>query len=911
MKTITVIDTFGFFFRAFYALPPLKNKDGFPTGLLLGFCNLLSSLYKDEQCNYIIFALEGRGVNRRKILYPPYKQNRQETPQDLVLQLPIAIEWINKMNLFNLSIEGYEADDIIATVATIAQKQGLSVRIISHDKDLYQLINDQIHIYDPIKKRIIGERECEEKFGVQPCEFVDYQSLVGDSVDNISGVKGIGAKSACKLIKHFGSLESLYEHTDEIASILTPRLAKVIEDSKNEAFISKQLVSLVRDIPLEIDFAACAMPSQNPLLHIVNELEEYEFKGILNKILGPNSKAISKNAKYANAVQKSPNKEQKDTHTRFEYEWEVITDSNALFALLHSISSTAQIAFDTESDSLDTRVANIIGFSFCLDGKKGYYVPIAHTYLGANQNTQIPKQEAKKAIETIFAHPIIGHNLKFDIALVKKNFSIEPQGEIVDTMILSWLLDSARPVGLDKQMAQHFNHKMISFDSVVDKEKNFANVEVQVAAEYATEDAVATFCLYKHLLGEFDKRDLGEILKLAHDLEFPFIKVLCAMESRGIRIDTTLFERQDDKISKILHTLTKEIYEQAGENFNINSPQQLSNLLFHKFGLQSGRAVKGGLSTDEATLNKIVDSHPIIPLILDYREMNKLKNTYIEPLLKYAKQNPQHKIYTSFLQTGTVTGRLSSKSPNLQNIPVRSEYGREIRRGFIAQEGCVLISVDYSQIELRLLAHFSQDSLLIQSFMQDKDIHYETALRLFGESQAQSKRAIAKSINFGLIYGMGARKLGETLKIPTKEAKHYIDSYFELFPTVKDYLHTQKELLLQNGYSQTLLGRRRYFDFVNASEFMKANFLREGVNCIFQGSAADLIKLGMLELHRRYHTSDLQMLLQVHDELIFQAPEQSAKDYLPHIESIMNSVCALNVPLKCNVSVATNWAELK
>lgn len=910
MKTITVIDTFGFFFRAFYALPPLKNKDGFPTGLLLGFCNLLSSLYRSTECSYIIFALEGGGVNRRKILYPPYKQNRQETPQDLILQLPIAIEWISKMNLLNLSVEGYEADDIIASVASLAQKEGLNVQIISHDKDLYQLINNQVHIYDPIKKKVIGEKECEEKFGVLPSEFVDYQSLVGDSADNITGIKGIGAKSASKLIKHFGSLESLYERADEIPSLLTPRLAKLIVDSKNEAFISKQLVSLVRDIPLEIDFNACQMPSQNPLLSIVEELKEYEFKGILNKILGPNSKTTP-NTKYANTNAQSPIKELKNTNTTFGYEWEVITDFNALFELLKNVPNQSPIAFDTESDSLDTRVANIVGFSFCLDGKKGYYVPIGHIYLGVGQNTQMSKQEAKKAIEMIFTHTIIGHNLKFDIALVKKNFSIEPQGEIVDTMILSWLLDSTKPVGLDKQMLQHFNHKMISFDSVVDKDKNFANVEVQVAGEYATEDAVATFCLHKHLIDEFAKRDLGEMLNLAHSLEFPFIKVLCAMESKGICIDTILFEQQDSKISKILHNLTQEIYKQAGENFNINSPQQLSNLLFHRLGLQSGRAVKGGLSTDEATLNKIVDSHPIIPLILDYREMNKLKNTYIEPLLKYAKQNAEHKIYTSFLQTGTVTGRLSSKSPNLQNIPVRSEYGREIRRGFIAQDDCVLISVDYSQIELRLLAHFSQDSLLIQSFMQDKDIHYETALRLFGESQAQSKRAIAKSINFGLIYGMGARKLGETLKIPTKEAKQYIDSYFELFPTVKDYLNTQKELLLQNGYSQTLLGRRRYFDFANASEFMKANFLREGVNCIFQGSAADLIKLSMLELYKQYHGSDLQMLLQVHDELIFQAPKQSAKDYLPHIQSIMNTIYTLNVPLKCNASIATNWAQLK
>ncbi|MCI6217627.1 MAG: DNA polymerase I [Helicobacter sp.] len=904
MKTITVVDTFGFFFRSFFALPPLKNKKGFPTGLLLGFCNLLNSLYKSGNCDYIIFALEGGGINRRKLLDPRYKQNRQEAPKDLLLQLPIAVEWIKKMGFINLSIEGYEADDIIASVSTLAHKKNLDVYIISHDKDLYQLIDSQTFIYDPIKKINIREAQCQEKFGVFPNEFIDYQSLVGDSSDNVMGIKGIGPKTACKLIKYFGDLDSMYARSDELENVISPRLSKIVRDCKEDALLSRKLITLVKDIPIDIDFSTCAMPEENPLLKIVDELHEYDFNGILTKIQGPKYQDfISK--KSAIRVQQETQK----LRENFIYEWEIIDSQEKLFGILNTLKEGQVLGFDTESSGLDTKEAYIVGFSFCLDSKKGYYVPIGHTYLGVG--AQISKQEAKIALQKIFSYKLVGHNLKFDISLIWQNFGIKPENEIIDTMVLAWLFDSAKPVGLDKQMLRWFDYKMVSFDEIVDKKQTFADIDLEIAAQYAVEDAVATFSLYERLFLEFKNRNLEYILELAKSLEFPFINVLVQMEMEGIKIDTLLFERLNTDLTKILTTLTHKIYDYAGENFNINSPQQLSHILFNKVGLQSGRSVKGGLSTDEQTLNNIIDTHPIIQLILEYREMSKLKNTYIEPLLKYAKQNGEHKVYTSFLQTGTVTGRLSSKAPNLQNIPVRSEYGRKVREGFIAQENCKLISVDYSQIELRLLAHFSEDSRLLEAFRLDKDIHYETALRLFGENLAVEKRFIAKTINFGLIYGMGAKKLGETLKIPFKEAKAYIESYFELFPTVKNYLGEQKELLLKNGYTQTLLGRRRYFDFQNATEFMKANYLREGINCIFQGSAADLIKLCMYEIYKKYQCTELKMLLQVHDELIFQAPDSKVASFIPDLEILMNSIYTLKVPLKCSVNIGKSWADLK
>lgn len=906
MHTLTVVDTFGFFFRSFYALPPLKNQDGFPTGLLVGFCNLLQSLYKDPSCTYVMFALEGGGVNKRRILYDAYKQNRQSPPQELLIQLPIAIEWIEKMGFLNLSIEGYEADDIIASINKTANAQNIAVRIISHDKDLYQLIDENTYIFDPIGKKEIRHAECVQKYGVEPKNFIDYQSLVGDSSDNVMGIKGIGAKTAQKLIQHFGTIESMYAREDELESLCTARIANLIREGKENAFLSKKLVKLYDDLIPSLDLNKCLMPPQNPMLKIFDELKKYDLKNIISKVQSPYDRYQSKKSarKSIGQVQEPSNSPE-----GFDFKAHLVNDAQSLNEILSSIPQESKIGFDCESDSLNIQEANLVGFSFTFDGYNAYYVPVGHNYLGVED--QLSHDEARLALQHIFAHSLIGHNLKFDLSLVYKIFGLKCEQPIYDSMILSWLYDSISPVGLDKQMLVWFKHTMISFDAIVPKDQDFSQVSIADATQYASEDAAATFMLYHRLVQEFEKREWSGILELAEKLEYPFVKVLMDMELTGIKIDTELLESLKVKASDMLSNLVNEIFTLSGENFNLNSPQQLANVLFKKLGLKAGRSVKGGLSTDEKTLLAIIDEHPVIPSILEYREMNKLKNTYIEPLLRFAQSNKEHKVYTSFLQTGTATGRLSSKSPNLQNIPVRREEGRKIRQAFISRENHSLISIDYSQIELRLLAHFCKDQSLIESFIQDKDIHFETAARLFGEKNATQRRSIAKSINFGLIYGMGSKKLSETLRIPLKEAKNYIESYFELFPTIKDYLNAQKEFLLENGYSQTLLGHRRYFDFKTATDFMKANFLREGINSIFQGSAADLIKLSMCEIHKRYTQSDLKMLLQVHDELIFESPSEKAEQYAKEVSQIMNHIYELEVPLKCGISIGQNWAELK
>lgn len=906
MNTLSVIDTFGFFFRSFYALPPLKNSQGFPTGLLVGFCNLLQSLYKDPSCNYIVFALEGGGGNKRRELYKDYKANRQPPPEELLLQLPIAIEWIEKMGFLNISVEGYEADDVIASINKLARAQSLAVRIISHDKDLYQLIDDNTYIYDPIGKKDIKEAQCLQKYGVYPKYFIDYQSLVGDSSDNVAGVKGIGAKSAQKLIQQFGTIEALYARADEIESCTTSRIAKLVREGRDSAFLSKQLVTLHSDLLSHVDLGKCLMPESNPMLKILDELKKYELKNIISKVQSPHERYQQKQSaqRHLGSLQEV----QADTQA-FSFTPILLDTFQKVESVLDSIPHGVRVGFDCESDSLDLQRANLVGFSFCFDGEHAYYVPVGHRYLGVGN--QLNLQEAKKAVGLIFCHPLIGHNLKFDLSLILRTLGLEHEGEIYDSMILSWLYDSIAPVGLDKQMLKWFNHTMIAFDDVVHKGENFSQVNIATATRYAAEDAIATFRLYHRLEEEFHRREWGGILELAQNLEYPFIKVLVSMEREGIKVNIPLLESLQEKSSEHITTLSNTIFELCGENFNLNSPQQLAHVLFHHLGLKAGRSVKGGLSTDEKTLLAIIDSHPAIKYILDYREINKLKSTYIEPLLRLGKAHAEHRIHTLFLQNGTATGRLSSKSPNLQNIPVRREEGRKIREAFISREGHSLISIDYSQIELRLLAHFCRDASLVEAFMQDKDIHFETAARLFGKENAAQKRFIAKTINFGLIYGMGSKKLSETLQIPLKEAKAYIESYFALFPTIKDFLNAQEEFLLENGYSQTLLGHRRYFDFKRATDFMRANFLREGINSIFQGSAADLIKLSMCEIHKRYAKSSLKMLLQVHDELIFEAPSEQAQGYAGEVAEIMNTIYKLEVPLKCGIAIGTNWAELK
>jgi len=900
LKTITIIDTFGFFFRSYFALPPLRNSEGFPTGLLTGFANLVDSLHRDHSTDYLVFALDAKGRNFRNDLYPDYKAHREAAPDDLLAQLPVAIEWIEQMGFANLSREGFEADDVITTVTKFAREQGLKVRIVSHDKDLYQMIDDGVVVmYDSVKKEEVDEQACVDKFGVRPKDFINFQALLGDSSDNIPGVKGIGKVGAAKLINEFHTLEAIY---DNIENCGTPRIQKLLLEGKENAFLSRELVTMRTDVFEELDVKKFVFEDKNYLSCLIEEFEKYEMKQAIKKAkVG----LEGSEGKTETAVVEKPKK------VGLSFEAVTLDTKEKLMDVIESIDTDSIVAFDTETTGLDTKVAKMVGFSFCFDAEKAYYVPVAHNYLGVED--QVSVDDATLAIKQLLTHNIVGQNLKFDLSLLYNQFYIEPIIPYADTMIMAWLTNPGVKVGLDTLAKTYFKYEMKPFKEVVKKGEDFSAVSIGDATFYAAEDAWMTYMLHGAIKKKMELSSLTHLLKEAKNVEYPFINVLIRMEQLGIKVDPVKLVGLEKRLSEDLSTLTADIYALSGSEFNIKSTQQLGVVLFQQLGLKGGKKTKTGYSTNEAVLSSLIGEHPIIAKILEYRESQKILSTYVQPLLKLAKEDKNSRIYTSFVQTGTATGRLSSRDPNLQNIPVRSALGRSVREAFVAKEGYKLVSIDYSQIELRLLAHFSKDTALMEAFNQGVDIHLATAIKLFGAEAAQEKRNLAKSVNFGLLYGMGPKKLSEDVGISQSEAKEIIKNYFASFPTVKSFLEGVQEQVKIDGYSETLLKRRRIFDYENANGMQKAAFMRESVNTVFQGSAADLIKLSMNEIDSMIREEDLDadMLLQIHDELIFEVKEEKVKEISKRFVHTMENILELNVPLECSVSVGDSWGELK
>ena len=899
MKTITIIDTFGFFFRSYFALPPLRNSEGFPTGLLTGFINLIDSLRRDHKTDYLVFALDSKGKTFRSEIYPEYKANREPPPEDLIKQLPVAIDWIEEMGFANLSREGFEADDIISTVTKMAKEQGMRVRIVSHDKDLYQLIDDgRVVMVDTVKKREVDEKACIEKFGVKPEDFTNFQAIVGDSSDNVPGVKGIGVKGAAKLINMFHTLENIYDNIEKAG---TPRIQKLLLESKESAFLSRELVTMREDVFKACDFDSFHFEDKNYLSCLLDDFERFEMKQAIKKAM------IGLVSGVEQADCAPPLREEK----KLSFEAITLDNAAALNEIIETIDEETIVAFDTETTGLDTKSARMVGFSFCMEEEKAYYVPIEHSYLGVGE--QISVEDAKAALVKLLRHKIVGQNLKFDFSLLYHGYGFEEIIPYADTMLMAWLSNPGSKVGLDALAKRFFKYEMKPFKEMVKKGENFSSVDISEATFYAAEDAWMTRLLYFSLKKAMELGSLTHLLDEAKNVEYPFINVLIRMEKKGIRVDQEKLHLLHEKLSKALQELTGEIYQLAGSEFNIKSTQQLGIILFQTLGLKGGKKTKTGYSTNEAVLRSLKDEHPIIGKILTYRENQKMLSTYVNPLLKLAKKDPRSRIYTSFVQTGTATGRLSSKDPNLQNIPVRSALGRSVREAFVAKEGYKLVSIDYSQIELRLLAHFSGDKALMEAFEKGEDIHMTTAVKLFGEAEARAKRNFAKSINFGLLYGMGSRKLSDELGVTTAEAKEIIQNYFATFPTVKNFLEGIQEAVKEQGYVETILGRRRIFDYESANGMQKAAFMRESVNTVFQGSAADLIKLSMLDIDRMIIEEhlDASMLLQIHDELIFEIAEEKSSEISQRFVHTMENIFELKVPLECSVSIGESWGELK
>ncbi|GAA9303450.1 DNA polymerase I [Helicobacter pylori] len=877
--TLALIDTFAYLFRSYYMSAknkPLTNDKGFPTGLLTGLVGMVKKFYKDKKnMPFIVFALESQIKTKRAEKLGEYKQNRKDAPKEMLLQIPIALEWLQKMGFTCVEVSGFEADDVIASLATLSPYK---TRIYSKDKDFNQLLSDKIALFDG--KTEFLAKDCVEKYGILPSQFTDYQGIVGDSSDNYKGVKGIGSKNAKELLQRLGSLEKIYENLDLAKNLLIPKMYQALIQDKESAFLSKELATLERGCIKEFDFSSCAFPSENPLLKIKDELKEYGFISTLRDLENSPTPLISDNAPVLdNAPKKS--------------RLIVLENAALLSAFLEKLEKTnARIFMRLVLD----KEKKVLALAFLLEDQ-GYFLPLEEALF-----SPFSLEFLQNAFFKMLQHAqIVGHDLKPLLSFLKAKYQVPLENiRIQDTQILAFLKNPEK-VGFDEVLKEYLKEEWIPHEKIKDfKTKSKAGKLEQLDMEL---NALKRLCEY------LEKGGLEEnLLALAREVETPFVKVLMGMEFQGFKIDAPYFKRLEQEFKNELHVLERQILDLIGVDFNLNSPKQLSEILYEKLELPKNKSH----STDEKNLLKILDKHPSIALILEYRELNKLFNTYTTPLLRL--KDKDDKIHTTFIQTGTATGRLSSHSPNLQNIPVRSPKGLLIRKGFIAssKEYC-LLGVDYSQIELRLLAHFSQDKDLMEAFLKGRDIHLETSKALFGEDLAKEKRSIAKSINFGLVYGMGSKKLSETLNIPLNEAKSYIEAYFKRFPSIKDYLNRMKEEILKTSKAFTLLGRYRVFDFTGANDYIKGNYLREGVNAIFQGSASDLLKLGMLKVSERFKNNpSVRLLLQVHDELIFEIEEKNALELQQEIQRILNDeVYPLRVPLETSAFMAKRWNELK
>ncbi|PUD51178.1 DNA polymerase I [Helicobacter pylori] len=881
--TLALIDTFAYLFRSYYMSAknkPLTNVKGFPTGLLTGLVGMVKKFYKDRKnMPFIVFALESQTKTKRAEKLGEYKQNRKDAPKEMLLQIPIALEWLQKMGFTCVEVNGFEADDIIASLATLSPYK---TRIYSKDKDFNQLLSDKIALFDG--KTEFLAKDCVEKYGILPSQFTDYQGIVGDSSDNYKGVKGIGSKNAKELLQRLGSLEKIYENLDLVKNLLSPKMYQALIHDKESAFLSKELATLERGCIKEFDFLSCAFPSENPLLKIKDELKEYGFISTLRDL--ENSSLILDNVPILDNASALDNASTKSSMI-------VLENTAPLSAFLEKLKNPNARVF---MRLVLNKEKKVLALAFLLQDQ-GYFLPLEEALF-----SPFSLEFLQNAFSQMLQHAcIIGHDLKPLLSFLKAKYQVSLENiRIQDTQILAFLKNPEK-VGFDEVLKEYLKEDLIPHEKIKDfkttsKAEKLEPLSVELSA-------------LKRLCEYFEKGGLEkDLLILARDIETPFMKVLMGMEFQGFKIDAPYFKRLEQEFKNELHVLERQILDLIGVDFNLNSPKQLGEVLYEKLELPQNKS----RSTDEKSLLKILDKHPSIALILEYRELNKLFNTYTTPLLRL--KDKDDKIHTTFIQTGTATGRLSSHSPNLQNIPVRSPKGLLIRKGFIAssKEYC-LLGVDYSQIELRLLAHFSQDKDLMEAFLKGRDIHLETSKALFGGDLAKERRSIAKSINFGLVYGMGSKKLSETLNIPLNEAKSYIEAYFKRFPSIKDYLNRMKEEILKTSKAFTLLGRYRVFDFTGANDYIKGNYLREGVNAIFQGSASDLLKLGMLKVSERFKNNpSVRLLLQVHDELIFEIEEKNAPELQQEIQRILNDeVYPLRVPLETSAFIAKRWNELK
>ena len=874
-----LIDGNSYVYRAFYAIKGLTNSKGFPTNAIYGFTTTLLKIIREKKPDGVAVFFDTPELTERHRIFKEYKAHRPETPNELVQQLPRIREMIDAFNISIFEMPGYEADDLIGTVAKEAGKKRSTVFIVTADKDMLQLVDENIKIYDPVKDRILDDEYVKEKFGVDPERVPEFMALTGDAADNIPGIKGIGEKTAKELLTTFKGLDELLSHPEMIKK---ERLRSLVSENADIARLSKRLATIDTSVPMDFDLKEFRLKEPD-WLKLLSLFSEFEFTSL--KKLVPSVAATEKN-------------------------YETVLSADKLKEIVSAIKD--EFAFDIEATGKDPMADSIVGFSVSAEKETGYYIPLRHSYLGAPE--QIGMKETMAIVAPIFENPDIakiGHNLKYDTMMLKQE-GVVTKGRLYDTMLASYLINPNKPNhSLEDVGFEYLSRRKKTFAEVLNKKKSFADVFVEEATRYSAEDALLAFEL-KDIL--FEKLKEAGLEGVYFDIEAPLIPVLSDMEEAGVKIDVDKLNDISKELARELDSTQRRIFFLSGEEFNINSPKQLAKVLFHSLGLKPGKKTKTGFSTDVSVLEELAMSHELPREILNWRSLSKLKATYVDalPVLINPKTG---RVHTSFNQTATATGRLSSSNPNMQNIPIKGEWGKRIRETFIADKGNLLLSADYSQVELRILAHLSKDEVLVDAFSKGIDVHAKTASEIFGvtvDKVTDEMRRTAKTVNFGVIYGMSPFGLSAALSIPHEEAKKYIEKYFERHPGVKRYIEAALSEVRQKGYTVTLAGRRRPIPEIRSQNSnARAQAERLAVNSPIQGSAADIIKIAMINIRKKLKEEHLtaRMILQVHDELLFEAPESELNVVRDMIKREMEGAVKLLVPLRVDIGAGRNWAE--
>jgi DNA polymerase-1 len=915
MKTLVLVDGSSYLYRAFHALPDLRNRRGEPTGAVKGVLSMLQKLRKETSADYIACVFDAKGKTFRDDWYPQYKAHRPPMPDDLARQIEPLHDSIRAMGWPLLMIDGVEADDVIGTLARQAEARGVRTVISTGDKDITQLVNPMVRLVNTMSNESLDEKGVEEKFGVKPAQMVDYLTLIGDAVDNIPGVEKVGPKTAVKWLAQHGTLDEVVAHAGEITGTVGENLRKALPWLPS----AKKLLTIKCDVPLPVGIDGLVPQPQN-IGKLTQLFEGLEFKSWLRELegrgAGNEGRGTRDEGRGDETAVYTPHPSSRVPRPSATRNYETILTHSALATWIDRISNAPLVSVDTETTGLDPMTAQLVGISLCVEASHAAYIPLGHNYAGAPD--QLSAQRALAMLAQWMQDPQqrkVGQNLKYDKHILA-NHGVRLCGIEHDTLLQSYLLESHLSHDMDSLASRHLGVHTITYDDVTGKGTNriaFEQVAIERATEYAAEDADITMQLHQALYPRIEQDQ--KLVHVYRNIEMPVLEVLFTMERNGVLLDAQLLEQQSRELGEKMIQLENRVHREAGQPFNLNSPKQLQEILFERKGLPVKKKTPGGQpSTDEDVLQELALDHPLPKLILEYRSLSKLKSTYTDKLPRMVNA-ATGRVHTNYAQAVAVTGRLSSNDPNLQNIPVRTVEGRRIREAFIAPPGSVIVSADYSQIELRIMAHLSQDNGLLKAFSAGEDVHRHTAAEIFGVESAavtSEQRRYAKVINFGLIYGMSAFGLASQLGIERSAAQQYMERYFQRYPGVKEYMERTREGARNRGYVETVFGRRLYLpDIKGGNGARRQGAERAAINAPMQGTAADLIKLAMIAVQAWIATSRMtsRLIMQVHDELVLEVPASEIDSVKSELPKLMSSVATLDVPLVVDVGAGPNWEK--